>query len=94
MHLPIDSPTSSSAHSWRTTALYVVLLVGSVGGFLLLRAWGETLPPPAADPVTPARRAPTADVLPRVLLALAVILVACRLVNGLFRRIGQPPVIG
>jgi Kef-type K+ transport system membrane component KefB len=87
-HLP------SAAAPWRTAAGYVVLLAAAVGAFVLIRSWGETLPAPAAHVAATDRPILRADALPHVLLALAAILIACRLVNRLFSYIGQPPVIG
>jgi Kef-type K+ transport system membrane component KefB len=49
--------------------------------------------PASAAPQTAAPRS-AGDVLPHVLLALAVILVAARAVGLVFRRLGQPPVVG
>ena len=48
---------------------------------------------PAAGLPAAASRA-AGDVLPHLLLALAVILVAARTVGLVFRRLGQPPVVG
>jgi Kef-type K+ transport system membrane component KefB len=98
MPAPADTPVVPAAvvGPRRTAVGYVVLLAAAVGAFLLIRSWGETLPPPAAaappDHAEPSARIDV--VLPRLLLALAVIIVACRLVSWLFRRLGQPPVIG
>jgi K+:H+ antiporter len=67
--------------------------------FLAIRARGEQMAaalPPAAPPAVEAARAMPrpADALFHVLLAMAVILAAARLVGAAFRRLGQPPVIG
>src|ERR1700724_1241485 len=72
------------------------MLVAAVLVFLWLRRQGAALSaPPAAGRVLPPRPPRSADdVLPHVLLALAVILVAARAVGLVFRRLGQPPVVG
>jgi len=73
------------------------MVLAAIGAFLLIRSHGETLsaPPPAS--VAPAGNPETtgaADVLFHVLLALAAVLVAGRLVGRLMVLIGQPAVIG
>jgi len=50
--------------------------------------------PGAAAPGAAAASRAAGEVLPHVLLALAVILVAARAVGLVFRRLGQPPVVG
>jgi Kef-type K+ transport system membrane component KefB len=42
----------------------------------------------------PAAPLPASDALPHILLALVVVIVVARLVGAVFRRFGQPPVIG
>jgi K+:H+ antiporter len=85
---------SPSARSW-TVLFYALMVVATVLAFLWIRARGETLLAPVPAAATPSAAAAKAgDVLPHVLLALALILVAARLVGALFRRLGQPPVIG
>jgi Kef-type K+ transport system membrane component KefB len=81
---------------WRTGVLYGLLIAGVAFSFLWIRSCGERLPaPPASGAPFGAHRAEHAvEVLPHLLLALAVILVASRLVGAVFRRLGQPPVIG
>jgi Kef-type K+ transport system membrane component KefB len=86
------------------TTIYLAMLAGAVAAFLWIRAQGAALvaPPPAgpgfgsAAPAAivgaTARGAP--DVLPHLLLALAAILIAARAVGAVFRRVGQPPVVG
>ena len=73
------------------------MLAGGIAAFLIVRRYGETLttPPPlestAAD--VAAMPAPPNAVL-HVLLALAAVVIAGRLLGSALRRIGQPPVIG
>jgi Kef-type K+ transport system membrane component KefB len=102
--------SSASRSSLFAGVIYVAMLAGAVLVFLWLRRQGAALgAPPAAGPavgglpgglvaagqVLPPRPPRSADdVLPHVLLALAVILVAARAVGLVFRRLGQPPVVG
>jgi Kef-type K+ transport system membrane component KefB len=76
--------------------LSAALICGTVGAFLLIRSQGERLVAPA--PTGPGFGSGAAvsrvEALPHLLLALAGILVASRLVGAVFRRLGQPPVIG
>jgi Kef-type K+ transport system membrane component KefB len=81
--------------TWGAVVVYALLLAAGVGLFLLIDAAGATLPAPAAavgEAVAPA--ANPLDILPRVLLALAAILVTGRLLGWVFAYLGQPPVIG
>jgi Kef-type K+ transport system membrane component KefB len=70
------------------------------GGASVSASGAAAAPGPAAAPGAAAGGPAAAasrgagDALPHVLLALAVILVAARLVGTVFRRLGQPPVIG
>src|SRR5262245_20437646 len=78
------------------TLVYVVMLAAAVGLFLLIRTWGEGLTaPPAADASSHQKAvSPQSDVLLHVLLALAVVLAAGRLLGRALAYMGQPPVIG
>jgi Kef-type K+ transport system membrane component KefB len=82
---------------------YSVLLVVSIAGLLVLLAFGARLQPPAAvaqgaavasTDLTAGLRETLEDPLSRLLLQVVVIVVAARLVGMLFRRMGQPAVIG
>ncbi|MFL5339918.1 MAG: cation:proton antiporter [Gemmataceae bacterium] len=77
----------------RKTALYVAMLLAAVGLFLLIRQRGEALTPAAAAtlPADPTRKP---EALPHVLLALAAVIFAGKLLGRAFTSIGQPPVIG
>lgn len=78
------------------TALgYGLLLLIAVLGFLLIRAYGESLqaPPPAAT-ADPARPGIHSDVLLRVLIALTAVIITGQVLARLFALVGQPPVIG
>ena len=81
---------------------YSVLLIVSVAGLLALLSFGASLQPPVPVATEPAAstdlaaglRETLADPLSRLLLQIVVIVVAARLVGTLFRRMGQPAVIG
>jgi hypothetical protein len=79
---------------WRAVLVYGLLLLGAVGLFFLIRAWGETLPVVAADGARVGRTAAGRDPLHDVLLALAAVVAAGWLLGRLMVRLGQPPVIG
>jgi Kef-type K+ transport system membrane component KefB len=100
----VRQPSRSSLLS---AATYAALLAGAALAFLWIGRQGAGLVaparggpgvaglPPAGDAQVVAADARVAgDALPHVLLALAVILVAARSVGLVFRRLGQPPVVG
>jgi len=74
------------------------MLGGAVGAFYLICKQGELLsaPPPVAGAAAFASAATKAAGHPllHVLVALVAIIVAAGLVGGVFRHLGQPPVIG
>jgi Kef-type K+ transport system membrane component KefB len=82
----------------RAAILYGILLLVFVGGFLLIKSAGAHLIPPvseAAGPPAAAKGAPGAlEILPRVLAALAAIIIVSRIVGYVFRRGGQSRVVG
>lgn len=81
----------------RTIIVYGAMLVAAVLVFFAIRRQGEALVAPPASGREAFGRALSGhrvDDLLHVLLALVVIIVAARLVGILFRRLGQPPVIG
>jgi Kef-type K+ transport system membrane component KefB len=71
------------------------MLVAAALLFFWIRSQGETLVAPVESdaPVLASPRAPV-DALKHVLLALAVVVAASRLLGALFRYLRQPPVIG
>ncbi len=74
---------------------YAVLLGVGVGGFLVIRASGETrAAPAAAAPVAAAAPAAASVDFFHILLAMAAVIAAGQVVGRLFRYAGQPPVIG
>ena len=94
MALEANSPRSSVV---KTALGYGAMIGGTVLLFLWIRPQGVELaaPPPASETVFGmARAGHKIDILLHVLLALVVIIVAARVVGFVFRRLGQPPVIG
>jgi Kef-type K+ transport system membrane component KefB len=84
-----------------SAAVYVAMLAGAALAFLWVRQQGAVLvaPPPRGGPgvaglPSAADARVAGEALPHVLLALVVILVAARAVGLVFRRLGQPPVVG
>ncbi len=91
----------SEAHRPRTvraTVGFGLLVIAAVAIFMWIRSLGAGLiaPAPAANQVllVQASGGPQLNVFLHVLLALAVVIAAARAVGFVFRRLGQPPVIG
>jgi Kef-type K+ transport system membrane component KefB len=81
----------------RAAAAYVLMIAGAAGLFALVRAYGETLPAPPAGtaPAANARGAGgTGETLAPLLLALAAVVGAGRVLARVCAALGQPPVIG
>lgn len=82
----------------RATVGLGLLVIAAVAIFLWIRSLGAGLvaPAPAAGPSlsTQAAGGPPLNVFLHVLLALAVVIAAARAVGFVFRRLGQPPVMG
>src|SRR5262245_60693909 len=89
----LDTPLISAKRA-KTLLFYGGMVALAVVAFLGIRSLGAGLTAPAGQSL----RAPTAgqsiDTLFNALRALAVILVTTRCVGLVFRRIGQPSVIG
>jgi len=82
---------------WSSAAVYVVLLAGGVGLFLLVcRAGSGLATPMAATAATPsvAVKAEPVNVVLHVMATLAAVICLGTLLGRAFRYIGQPPVIG
>ena len=76
---------------------YAGLLLGAIGFFFAIRAYGDSLAAPAAGVHavrTNLQAGGASDVLWHLLIALAVVVAVGRLLGHLFKYIGQPPVIG
>jgi Kef-type K+ transport system membrane component KefB len=77
--------------------LYGLILAATVAVFLAIRTAGEGLvAPPRVDGVAFGSRAgaPAGDALGAVLRAMIVIVASARALGVVFRRLGQPPVVG
>src|SRR5262245_31695420 len=92
---PAAYPPRSAVNLSRTAiylAIYLALMLLAVGIFFWVRHFGEgSGPTPLPFPKTAS---PASDMLLHVLLALGVVMLAARAVGVVFKRIGQPPVIG
>ncbi len=73
------------------------MLLGAVGLFLAIRAYGETLVAPARllhDTAEATQQGPASGAFWHLLVALTAVVLMGRVLGRVFRRIGQPPVIG
>ncbi|HEX4164590.1 MAG TPA: cation:proton antiporter, partial [Bryobacteraceae bacterium] len=81
----------------KESLIYTGLIVGVIAVYLAIRAYGDTLGAPApaspADATTKLVSVHVNDFV-HVLLALALVIAAARLLGSLFRWIHQPPVVG
>jgi Kef-type K+ transport system membrane component KefB len=76
-------------------AISAALILTAVLLFLLITFLGQGLPASASEPAASVGKSGAkVDVLPRVLLALVVVILSARVVGAAFARLGQPPVIG
>lgn len=76
---------------------HVLTIVGTGVLVLLVLAYGQShLTPSGAPPAgrASARAVLEHSVLPRLILSLVVIIIACRLTGWVFRALRQPPVVG
>lgn len=80
----------------RTAIGYSLLILATIGVFLLIRAHGETLvaPPSSTADRVVAATAGAGDLLRHVLIALAAVIIMGRLLARVLAYMGQPPVIG
>jgi Kef-type K+ transport system membrane component KefB len=78
----------------RQVFVYLLMLAGGAGAFLLVREVGSGLAAPPGGVRTAGAGTPVGSETARLLLALAVIVVAARLVAAVFTRLRQPAVIG
>jgi len=85
----------SGSQMLRLAALYVAVVLAAVAVFFLIQSYGDNLSAPApATAAASGASAKSSDVLYHLLLALAAVVAVGRLLNPLFKWIGQPPVIG
>src|SRR4051794_40229738 len=78
----------------RSGLAYLLMLAVTVGLFLLPPAWGEGLPASLTPSVAANKPTSGGELLPKVLLALATVVVAGQVAAWAFRYVGQPPVVG
>jgi Kef-type K+ transport system membrane component KefB len=81
----------------RSMVLYVFLLVATVGLFFLIHSQGKSLQlaeANAAAKTVVTKAPPESDAIMHVLVALAAVILAGRLLGWAFGFVGQPPVIG
>ncbi len=91
----MSHPAAPRGRTARLVAAYGALLLAAAALFLLIRAAGEGLVAPPPVPVAgPAGGAGKGSMVVHLLLALAAILAASSVLGALFRRFGQPAVIG
>ncbi len=95
----LDTPPEDSrrAKTCQAGALYAAMIVATVAAFVIIRNFGESQPgrpAPAADSRGAAQPTGGNQLLPHVLIGLAAVVVAGRVVGGVFQYLGQPPVIG
>lgn len=77
--------------------VYLLLILGAVAGFWAIQSAGERLEAPAAESAAvqiSANKPASVDVVFHVLATLAAIIGMGNLLSGVFRRFGQPAVIG
>jgi Kef-type K+ transport system membrane component KefB len=87
-------------HAALSLGVYALLLLQTVAGVLIVRWYGErqvvaaATVTQAAEVSAPARKAPGIDIELHVLLTLVAVIGLGHLLGRLFRKFGQPPVIG
>jgi Kef-type K+ transport system membrane component KefB len=93
--LPLSASVGDAASPRRRLALlavYVLMIAAAVAVFYLIRGYGETLAAPS--PHSTSESVHTGNVLARLLLCLAAVIILGRVLGWLFTFLGQPPVIG
>jgi len=74
---------------------YGLMVLATIGAFLMIRSYGETLSAPtAAAAAHIAASVQASNILLRVLVALTAIIVTGQILGWVFARLNQPPVIG
>jgi Kef-type K+ transport system membrane component KefB len=90
-------PLHTTPTRFWTMAVYGVMVLSTIGLFLLIRHYGELLTAPAAlEPplLSHANPTPQVDIFWHILLVLVVVIVTGRVIGKLFLFLQQPPVIG
>lgn len=97
MSVPDDTGFASTSHR-SIFAVYAVAIGVAIGVMFWLLGLGRdlTAPRPAGGDIggTDAHQIDTHEIFWKLLLAIAVVIVAARMVGALFRRFGQPQVVG
>ena len=90
-------PLHTSPTRFWTTAVYCIMVLLTIGLFLLIRHYGEllTAPTPPQPPLlSHPQTTPQVDVFWHILLVLIVVIVTGRIIGKLFLFLHQPAVIG
>ncbi len=98
----MDQPVQHAASRQSVSAamLYALTLIATALAFYLILDFGHGLVAPSADVSPAAVKAVVAPTqhgrqpLLHLLLALVVVILSCRILGSVFRRLGQPAVIG
>lgn len=94
----MNSSTTEIRGSSHHLVVYLILIAAAVAAFFVIRQMGQSLTAPAAAANEEIQigksTAAEVDVVLRVLTTMTVIITVCYLFAGVFRRIGQPAVIG
>jgi Kef-type K+ transport system membrane component KefB len=88
-------PFSRQALTW-TTISYVMMILGAIGIFFIIRSYGARLIAPAPTTVAAIAEASVTkpNVFLYVLVALTAVIITGQILAKLFAYLGQPPVIG
>jgi len=80
---------------WAAVA-YAAMVGGAVLLFLIIRQYGDALVAPAPSALRAGTPQPgaTSNLVAHLIVALTAVMIVGRLLGGVFRRFGQPPVIG
>jgi len=92
-----ESGSPLRAGDLKTLLAYLTMIAATIIGFLGVRSLGADLHAPAPSGATAFGGSPASggsEVFLHVLLALAAVILAARLLGAIFRRLRQPPVIG
>lgn len=95
--MPTDPQPNHSSSPWAISTLvgYGLMIVVSVGVFLLIRSQGGALLAPAPESTeSVVASAKDSGIFLRILIALSAIIVLGQVLARLFAYLGQPPVIG